>query len=106
LARPDDDRVRRGVAAQRVDGRAGRDPETAALARGKPPEACVAAELRPLLVDDRTVGRGESLALEERPVVAAREEARLLTLGSGGGRQPRARGLGPCLVLARVPERE
>src|SRR6476659_8134863 len=44
-ARADDDGVRPGVAAQRVQRLAGRQPEAAALARREAPEASVTAEL-------------------------------------------------------------
>src|SRR6185312_1915709 len=105
-ARTDDDRVRPGLAAQRVERFGGRDPEALALAGREPPEADVAAELLPLLVDDRAVLRGQPVTSEEVAVVAPGEEARLLALGTARGLEARARGLGARLVLALLAERE
>ena len=55
-------------------------PDPATLAGRVAPDAVVAAELDAVLVDDRAGPAGETLPLEERAVVVAGEEARLLAL--------------------------
>ena len=63
-------------------------------------------ELDALLVDDRAGLRREPLPLEERAVVAAGEEARLLALGALGDRQAGRRRLVPGAALPLPAERE
>src|SRR5262249_6920296 len=92
--------------AQRVERPAGGDAETAALAGSEAPEAGVASQLSALLVDDRPGGGAEAVALEERAIVAACEEARLLALGAGRHGEPRTPGLRARLLLRLLAERE
>ena len=89
LARADDDGVRRGVGAEDVERLGAASAEAAPLAGREPPEAVVPAELAAVLVDDRAVARLEPVPPEERAVVVAGEEARLLALGACARRRAR-----------------
>src|SRR6266508_1358191 len=102
----DDNSVRPGVGAKRVQRLHGRDTEAAALSRREAPEASVTAELAAFLVEDRAVALVQSLASEKVPVVGAREEARLLALRPARGLEPGCTRLGASLGFALVPERE
>src|SRR5215218_8857118 len=106
LARPDDERVRARLGAQGVERDPGRDADALPLARGEAPVARVPSELAPGGVHDRALTGLEAVALEEGAVVVAGQEARLLTLGARGDREPRLGGLGPRLLLVLVAERE
>ena len=64
------------------------------------------AEPSPFGVDDVAALPAETLALEERAVVVASEEACLLALGTPRGREPRSRGLVARLVLRLLAEWE
>src|SRR5439155_26928860 len=66
----------------------------------------VAAELRPVLADDRAFLRLEPVPVEEGSVVVAGEEARLLALRPPGGGEAGTLGLGPRRLLRLLPERE
>ena len=102
----DDERVRRGVRAERVQRLGRRDADAAALARRVAPDAVVPAELAAVLVDDRSVGRLEAAALEEGAVVVAGEEARLLALAALGDVEAGGGRLGAGLGLRQLAERE
>src|SRR5581483_2576490 len=106
FARADYDRVAGGPGAEDIEGLRRRDPEATALARREPPKAIVATELRSVLVDDRSVLRLQTVAAEERAVVVAGEEARLLALGTASRRQTRALGLGAGRLFVLLAERE
>ncbi len=82
FARADDDRAGALLRAQHVERLARGDADALALAGREAPGAVVAAELAPLLVDDRPRAGLGAVALEEVAVVVAREEARLLALGA------------------------
>src|SRR5205814_1546043 len=64
------------------------------------------AELAPVGVDDRARARLDAVPLEERAVVVAREEARLLALCAACGGEAGAFRLGARLLLALPAERE
>jgi hypothetical protein len=66
----------------------------------------VTTELTAVLVDDRALRRLEPAPAEERAVVVAGEEARLLALGPLGGGEAGALRLGACLCLRGVSERK
>src|SRR5215207_5919849 len=71
-ARPDGDRVGRGVLAQDEDGLGARDPQALALADGERVLAVVLADLPPRPVDDRAAPRARpAVALQERPLARA-----------------------------------
>src|SRR5207247_2398417 len=93
-------------AAERVERLGRGNAQAAALARREAPKAGVAAELVPVLVHHRPVGRAEPMPLEEIAVVAAGEEACLLTLGAPGNRQAGALCFGPGLGLGLPAEAE
>src|SRR5207253_705848 len=83
-----------------------RDADPAPLARRESPEALVPAELGAVLAHDRAGGRGEAVACEEVPVVAAGEEARLLALRARGDGKAGGARLGAHVVLRALAERE
>src|SRR5581483_113111 len=91
--RPDDDRVRTGIGRQRVERFAAAHPKAAALTGRETPDAVVRPEDSAVFVDDVAAVRSEARALEERAIVAAAEEARLLALRARGRDQPRRRRL-------------
>ena len=64
------------------------------------------AELLAGLVDDRADRRRQPLPVEERAIVVAREEARLLALRAVGRREPGSSGLGARLLLGLRAQRE
>ncbi len=82
LARADDDGVRGRVRAEDVERPLRDDADALALPGGEAPEAVVPAQLAALLVHDRPVPWRQPVAAEERAVVVAGEEARLLALGA------------------------
>ena len=96
---PDDDRVRVGVRADRVQRPLGDDGEPAALAGREPPVAPMLADHGAALVDDRAGRHREAAPLEEEPVVVAGEEARLLALRAPAAARPARCGLRARLVL-------
>src|SRR5206468_2007457 len=104
--RPDDDGVRPRLRAHRVERLRCRDTEPAPLPGGEPPVAVVPAELVARLVDDRAVGGGQPPAAEERAVIVAGEEARLLAVGAPRDREARGRRLAPPLPLHLLAARE
>ena len=89
--------------AEDVERLGGGQPEAAALAGCEPPEAVVAAELAPVLPDDRALLRLEPVPAEERAVVVAGEEARLLALRLASCGEARALGLGARRPLSCSP---
>src|SRR5919204_5443147 len=107
-SRPDEDRVRAGVAPMRIWRLGSHRPEPASLPRREPPRAFVTAESPSILVHDRSRGSLDAVALQELSVIAAAEEARLLTLGAGRDGEPRLRRLATrrrlCLLAEREPE--
>src|SRR5262245_5008641 len=105
-SRPDDDGVRCRIAAERESRLSRRDAEPTSLAGREAPEALMRADAFSTFVDDMTLASRQSVALEEVPVVAASEEARLLALGAARDRQPGERCLGTRLLLGLLPERE
>ena len=96
----------RRLGAQRVQRLARCDAEAAALARREAPEAVVAGDLVPALVDDRALGRVEAVTDEEVAVVAAGEEACFLALGPARRGEPGGAGALPRLLLGALAERE
>ena len=105
-ARTGDHGIRSRVGVDCVERFGPGDAEPAPLTGCEGPVAAVRPDHRSSLVGDRSRPRLEAVPLEERPVVAAREEARLLRLRPAGGRQSRARRLGARLVLSLVAERK
>src|SRR5947209_5888719 len=115
-------RRRRGGRTRRRDGgpatRAARrapcspaDPQRARraavpLSGREAPEAVMLTDRCAGLVDDRPALRREPVPTEERAVVVAGEEARLLALGAVGCVEPGARRLGAGLGLVLLAERE
>src|SRR5581483_10907217 len=99
LTRADDDGVRGRIAAKGVERPGARKGEPTALAGSEAPEAGVTAELPSGLVDERSLGCDEAVPLEEVAVVAAGEEAGLLTLGAARHGKPGALGFDARLLL-------
>ena len=95
-----------GVGSEGVHRLRGGEPDPAALSRRIPPDAVVTAELDAVLVDDRAGTSGEALPLEERAVVVAGEEARLLALGALGNGEAGSGSLVARRALALPAERE
>src|SRR5439155_5785854 len=102
----DDNGVRCCIRADRIQRLLGRDPEPLPLARSEPPVTVVLAELVSVLVDDRALLRLKPATLEERPVVVAGKETRLLTLAAARRFEAGALGLGARLSLGLCTERE
>jgi len=82
------------------------DAEALALSGREAPEAVVLTDRCAGLVDDRPALRREPVPTEERAVVVAGEEARLLALRAVGCVEPGARRLGAGLGLVLLAERE
>src|SRR5690242_9626156 len=106
LVRTDDDGVRRGVRLEHVQRALGDDADPAPLAGRELPDAAVSAELVPGLVDDRPRPGSDPVPGEERAVVVAGEEARLLALCTARDVEARAMCLVARLLLALVAEWE
>src|SRR5919108_187621 len=106
LAWPDHDGVPARDGAHGVDRRPGRHAEPLPLPRREPPEPAVATDDAAVLVLDVALFRREPVPAEERAVVVAPEEARLLALRPASGRKACALGLSSSVVLRLVAERE
>ncbi len=106
VMRSDDDRVGRGLGAQRIQRLGRGHAEPASLPGGEAPEAVVCSDLASGLVDDRALLRHEPVAAEERAVVVPGEEARLLALRLACRGEAGALGLRTRLVLRLRAERE
>src|SRR5919201_2208924 len=107
LTRTDDQRVRRGIGAKRVERRRrSGDAEALALPGRESPIAGVTAKLAAALVDDGTILCDETVPSEELAVVVAREEARLLALGACRSFETGGRGLRTRLRLRLLAERK
>src|SRR4051794_4058881 len=98
--------VRGGIGSDRVDRVRRGEPDPATLPGRVAPDAVVAAALDSVLVDDRAGAPGEPLPLEERAVIIAGEEARLLALGPLRDGQARSSSLVARRALALAAERE
>src|SRR5579885_355150 len=106
LPRPDGDGIRPRVGGDGVQRLRRRDAEPAALTGGEPPVARVRADTLPVDVHERAFLRPQAVPLEERAVVVAGQEARLLALGTPrGGEAGRGR-LGARLLLRLRPQRK
>src|SRR5260370_35102383 len=100
------DGVRRRVGVEHVQRAVGGDADSLALAGSEAPEAIVLADLGAVLVDDCAGAGLEAVPPEERAVIVAAEEARLLALGAMGCSETGALRLGARLLLALLAERE
>ena len=96
----------RRVGLEGVQRLRGRDAEPAPLAGREAPEPVVTADATAGFVDEAPGRRREPVPAEERPVVVAAEEARLLALGAARGGEPGGGGLGAGLLLGLLSERE
>src|SRR5579884_1881385 len=105
-ARADDDRVRGRPRAEDVERLGRGEAQATPLPGREAPEAVVAAELAPVLRDDRPLLSLEAVPTEEGAVVVACEEACLLAFRTAGGREAGALRLGPGRLLVLVAERE
>src|SRR5439155_19302981 len=104
--RPYNERIRARLATHRIQRFRRGHSDPSSLSGRQAPHTVVRRELSSVLVDDRPRFWAQPVAREELAVVAACEEARLLALGPPGRGQPGALGLGACLVLRLLPERE
>src|SRR6185437_9262139 len=84
----------------------GRDADALPLARREPPEAVMGPERFAVLVDDVARPCFEPVAGQERPVVVAREEARLLALRPLRHGEPGGRRFGARRILVLLSQRE
>src|SRR5262249_45367253 len=100
------DRVRRRLRPEDVQRSPAVHVQASALAGREAPVTVVRAQGRAGAIDDGALSGTNALTLEERAVVVAAEEARLLALRTLGGRESRRSRLRACLVLRLVAEGE
>src|SRR4029450_9706122 len=104
VARTDDYGGRVGAGPRRVHAGGGGVAEAAPLPWREAPEAVVRPELTSVLGDNRAARGGQAVSLQEHSVVAAREEACLLAIGTAGDCEPGALCLGTRFLLRLVAE--
>src|SRR5207247_1740585 len=106
--RPDDDGVCLRVGGEGIERLGAADAEAAPLTGREPPVGAVCPERLACLVDDLPGRRRrvEARPLEERAVVVAPEEARLLALRTGCDGETAGAGVGARLRLRLLAERE